>query len=167
MTKLRTLNGKSLNELWGVGAKHALYREDGMWYHQLKDFPGALFDANGYIVFVTREDYVTSPYLQIQQDLHVPNGISSIPNYVRVTESNQLQQLSHSIKKVGESKKSYITENLPKGRKEARRTLVASERIIRDTKVSVWVKRVHEFHCQICGIALELAPGLFMPKRII
>ena len=161
MAKLRSLDGKYLNDLWGVGAKHALYREDGMWYHQLKDFPGALFDANGYIIFDTKDDYLGSPYLQIQEDLHVPNGISSIPNYVRVTESNQLQRLSHSIKKVGESKKSYVTQKLPEGQKEVKRTLVETERIIRDTKVSLWVKRVHEYHCQICGIALQVASGQF------
>jgi 5-methylcytosine-specific restriction protein A len=80
MPKLRNLDGKYLNDLWGVGANHALYREDGKWYHQLEDFPGALFDANGYIVFETEEDYLASPYLQIQKDLHIPNGISSIPN---------------------------------------------------------------------------------------
>ena len=79
---MQKLDGKTLNELWHVGAKHSLYREDGKWYHQLRDFPGALFDANGYVIFKTKEEYLASPFLQIQQDLHVPGGISSIPNYI-------------------------------------------------------------------------------------
>jgi 5-methylcytosine-specific restriction protein A len=82
----RRITGKRLNAEWNVGARHALYREDGKWYHQLNQFPGALFDANGYVKFETEEDYRNSGYLQIAQDLHVPEGISSMPSYVRVKE---------------------------------------------------------------------------------
>ena len=78
------VTGRRLNEEWSVGAKHALYREDGKWYHQLNRFPGALFDAKGYLVFETEEAYRTSGDLQITQDVHVPQGISSIAGYVRV-----------------------------------------------------------------------------------
>lgn len=76
------VSGKRLNDEWNVGAKHALYREDGTWYHQLIDFPGALFDANGYVVFDTEADYRNSEYLQIGKQVSVPDGISSIPGYV-------------------------------------------------------------------------------------
>lgn len=87
MANPNKISGKYLNVLWNVGAKHALYREDGKWYHQLRNFPGALFDANGYVIFETEKDYLESPYLQIQQDLHVINGISTMPGYIRITES--------------------------------------------------------------------------------
>lgn len=80
----RSNTGKNLNKRWGVGAKHALYRADGKWYHHLKKFSGALFDRNGYIVFNTKEDYLSCPYLQHGETLHIPNGISSIPQYVNV-----------------------------------------------------------------------------------
>jgi len=73
--------GKSLSEKWGVLVQHALYREDGKWYHQLTGFPGALFDAAGYIVFETEEDYRNCSYLEIAKDVHVPDGIVSIPGY--------------------------------------------------------------------------------------
>jgi len=76
--------GRKLNKEWGVGAKHALYREDGGWYHLLKRFPAALFDAKGYVIFKTKNDYLKSPNLQITQALHVSGGISSMPRYVRV-----------------------------------------------------------------------------------
>lgn len=78
------VTGKQLNELWNVHAAHALYREDGTWYHHLAAFPGALFDRNGYVVFRSREEYERSPYLRHAQDLHVPTGIAAMPNYVRV-----------------------------------------------------------------------------------
>lgn len=80
----RTPTGRELNKVWKVGAAHALYREDGKWYHHLERFPGALFDFNGYVVFQTREDYERSPYLDRGHDLHVPDGISKMPGYVRI-----------------------------------------------------------------------------------
>jgi len=75
--------GKTLNRLWGVGAKHALYSVNGAWYAVLKHFPGALFDDHGYILFRTRDDYLQCEHLQIGVDLNVPGGISNIPGYVR------------------------------------------------------------------------------------
>jgi uncharacterized protein with ParB-like and HNH nuclease domain len=77
------VTGDTLNKIWKVGAKHALYRHSGDWYHPLRDFPGALFDANGYVLFQNRDEYLSSPYLQIQNDVHVPGGISQMPGYVR------------------------------------------------------------------------------------
>ncbi len=78
--------GRHLNVAWGVNARHALYREDGRWYHQLTRFPGALFDANGYIRFATEQAYKSCSHLSFGQDLHVldPRGIASIPGYVKV-----------------------------------------------------------------------------------
>lgn len=76
--------GRKLNTEWGVGAEHALYRKDGRWYHHLEQFPGALFDERGYIVFETKEAYDICPQLQHGQELHVIGGISSIPGYVLV-----------------------------------------------------------------------------------
>jgi hypothetical protein len=39
--------GKDLAKRWALGVKQALYRRTGDWYHQLKQFPGALLDADG------------------------------------------------------------------------------------------------------------------------
>lgn len=80
----RVMTGKTLNREWSVGARHALYREDGMWYHKLKEFPGALFDRNGYLRFETEHQYLGCPGLDHSgQDLHVRCGIQNIPGYVR------------------------------------------------------------------------------------
>jgi len=160
-----------LNKLWEVGAKHALYSESGNWYHQLKEFPGALFDANGYIVFMSREDYLGCENLRITKDLNIPSGISSIPGYVRVTEKNQIQKLSHQIKEVsGKGSQSYTAKQksskieTPKASDLAvsnapERILSQTYRIIRDTKIACWVKYIHGYKCQICGTAIELGDG--------
>ena len=81
-----TNSGKKLNEKWNVGAKHALYHWEGNWFNNLKKFPGALFDPNGYVLFETDKAYRSSRHLQIAQETHVPNGIASIPGYVRMKE---------------------------------------------------------------------------------
>lgn len=162
MPKTRNLTGKYLNDLWDVGAKHALYREDGKWYHQLLEFPGALFDANGYVVFETEKDYLESPYLQIRKDVHLSEGISAMPNYIRVTEKSQLQQISQTIRRVSENQEAYNAKmhdasGKPQGRTEVKRSIIENERIIRDTKVSSWVKFIHGYKCQICGVALQVS----------
>jgi 5-methylcytosine-specific restriction protein A len=76
-------SGRSLNREWGVGAEHALYHKDGTFFNELIYFPGALFDANGYVRFDTEDDYWRSPELHHGQRLNVPDGISSLPGYVR------------------------------------------------------------------------------------
>jgi hypothetical protein len=89
--------GRFLNEQWGVRAKHALYRENGTWYHNLTNFPGALFDANGYILFNTEEEYRNCRYLQIGKQLSVPGGISSMPDYIQVRADNRIEILAEEV----------------------------------------------------------------------
>lgn len=80
------MTGNYLNKILSVNAKHALYREDGKWYHNLTQFPGVLFDKNGYIIFKKEEDYINNSKLQIKKDLHIINGIESLDNYSKFTE---------------------------------------------------------------------------------
>lgn len=80
----RGVTGEQFNQEWNVNARHALYREDGRWYHLLDQFPGALFDARGYILFRTREAYEHCSHLTIGDEINIRNGISAIPGYVRV-----------------------------------------------------------------------------------
>ncbi len=79
------ITGRELNKRWSVNAKHALYREDGKWYHHLTEFPGALFDKNGYVVFNTLDEYLNCEYLRHGKELHVTGGVSLLPGYIKVT----------------------------------------------------------------------------------
>lgn len=76
-------NGQECKEIWKIPAERALYREDGTFYMPLERFPGALCDANGYILFKTEKDYKECPQLQIGKRVTVPKGIAQIPGYVR------------------------------------------------------------------------------------
>lgn len=80
----RQWHGKQLNDLWDVHALDAYYHKDGTWFENLHRFPGALFDANGYVIFRTKQEYDNCSYLDIGQKLNVHQGISSIPGYKRM-----------------------------------------------------------------------------------
>ena len=83
-TSGRRWNGKLLKDLWNVDVVHALYHKDGTFFENLRDFPGALFDDNGYVIFKTEQEYNNCSYLDIGQKLNVHQGISSIPGYKRM-----------------------------------------------------------------------------------
>jgi hypothetical protein len=83
------LTGRSLNDRWSVHASHALYREDGDWYHRLRRFPGALFDREGYILFDTENDFRACPGVRVYDEKNqvaVKGGIRTLPGYVRKSE---------------------------------------------------------------------------------
>lgn len=41
------MNGKLLKIILNIEAEHALYREDGKWYHHLKAFPESYLTKMG------------------------------------------------------------------------------------------------------------------------
>lgn len=89
-----------LSELSGVA--RALYRETGIYYHRLTDFPGVLFDPGGYIEFRTPKVYRAhhnSGRLKISKNhTYVRNGINSIPGYITFNDSakKKIRVLLHS-----------------------------------------------------------------------
>lgn len=83
MTARQSGRGRDLNARWSIGARHALYRKNGTWYHLLEEFPGALIDANGYILFKTKRQYLTCSGLHIGTRITIREGISRLPGYVR------------------------------------------------------------------------------------
>ncbi len=76
-------SGVQLNDEWGAGARQSLFHRDGCWYNNLKRFPGALFDPNGYLLFETEEEFLNCQFLNIgaRTNVNVEGGISAIPGY--------------------------------------------------------------------------------------
>lgn len=139
-----TLNkhtGRSLSKLWGINVRHALYRENGTWYHHLERFPGALFDANGYILFQTEAEYRSCKYLRLGKHLHVPEGIYSIPDYIRI--------MADVVQEASDVAEPELTS----------RVVCTVNRIIRDTALSRRVKNLYQNQCQICRVVLQLHGG--------
>jgi 5-methylcytosine-specific restriction enzyme A len=83
------ITAKKLDSIIKTGAVHALYSKDGTWYHHLNDFPGVLFDINGFLIFKSQPDYLNSPYLHHGQHLNIYDGISAIPGYQKFTDEEK------------------------------------------------------------------------------
>ena len=78
--------GRELLRRWGLKVQQALYRKTGDWFHQLTKFPGALIDANGYIIFETQESFKACLQLRRGKDpdrnggwVSAPQGIKALP----------------------------------------------------------------------------------------
>ena len=129
------ITGKHLNKLWGIGAVHTLYNHEGSWYHQLKRFPGALCDSQGYVLFPTELAFRVCSFLRINQDVGCTGGIRQIPGYVRC-DSQAANDLN------------------PPSRPD--RVMQRVSRIIRDTAISSELKLIYDHSCQLCGTVITL-----------
>ena len=73
---------------WGLSVRHALYRKTGDWYHQLDKFPGALLDADGYVIFQSEEAFRACRQLQVRKQVSAPKGSKAIPGYIYVSATD-------------------------------------------------------------------------------
>lgn len=73
--------GGQLNRKYGLGVKQARYHKDGHFYEKLSEFPAALCDPDGYVIFKTEEEYLKNTNLNRGQKLNVLGGISNLPKY--------------------------------------------------------------------------------------
>lgn len=84
--RLPAASGDELREKWKIPASQARFHQDSTFYEHLTRFPAALCDRAGYVVFETELEYRSCPQLRIGEKINVPNGISSIPGYVKVDQ---------------------------------------------------------------------------------
>jgi 5-methylcytosine-specific restriction endonuclease McrA len=136
-----------LNAAWSVGAVQARYSDDGHWYATLERFPAALFDANGFVLFPTKADYEESPHLRIGKQISVPKpGISAIPAYVRVADSDFSPRIDVDIHSAGPSEGSQrLVLHLQRERNRS---------VVRKKKRSV-----SSLDCEVCGFSFAGAYG--------
>ncbi len=92
--------GKEIAKSWGLSVQRALYRKTGDWYHVLTKFPGALLDADGYVIFEREESFKACPQLLIGKDparhggwVSASPGIKAIPGYAYVTDRPFVESL--------------------------------------------------------------------------
>lgn len=87
------ITAKKIERIVKTKSIHVLYREDGKWYNNLVDFPGTLFDINGYIVFTRKADYENNEHLRHGKRLNISVGISQMRGYKKYTEVEKRQVL--------------------------------------------------------------------------
>jgi len=143
------MNAKQIIKHTGLAASHSLYREDGLWYHHLKLFPGILFDADGYVIFSNQEEYLSNPYLQHAKDLHVKGGISKIPGYIPFTEDQRAKLwFEKSITS------SPDIEEIIRRKREI-------EVILRNYTLVRKLKKLYNDICQLCETQLLIKTGQY------
>jgi len=79
----RSRPGKELQKLWNIPSLHTLSDTAGTFYQNLKQFPGALCDRHGYIIFKTEKIYRNTDGVQVGAKTNVPKGISTLKGYVK------------------------------------------------------------------------------------
>ena len=77
-------NAKTLANQWNVKAQDVRYHRDGHFYENVRNFPAALFDPNGYILFRTEAELRGVQRVKIGKKTNVRGGILSIPGYKRM-----------------------------------------------------------------------------------
>jgi 5-methylcytosine-specific restriction enzyme A len=140
------MNGKQLNILLNLEARHALYREDGCWYHHLTDFPGVLFDKDGYLIVNSQEDYLNNKSLQHRQDLHIVGGISLISGYMKFSREDR--------------KKIFLNIN-EFANEETLRKMREIDLIVRNNSLVRILKDIYRNTCQICETSLQIAENKY------
>lgn len=80
------LTAKVLIERWRVPVIQGRYHQGGTFFVNLTEFPGALFDPNGYVVFETEDEYRNCDGVNVgDKRTNVSNpGIRALPQYKRV-----------------------------------------------------------------------------------
>ena len=76
--------GKTLAKHYRIPVQSAYYHNDGHWYWNLHQFPGAYFDDHGCIIFQTEREYLDNSYLTISsKNTNVRNRgtIADMPGY--------------------------------------------------------------------------------------
>lgn len=136
-----------LNEAWGINAAQVRYSDDGHWYATLVNFPAALFDAQGYVLFTTEEELRTSPDISIGKQISVRKpGISALPGYVRVLGSDVSPNVDVDIH----------TFEATKGHK---RLVLHLQRERNQTLVRKKKKHASSLNCEVCGFSFRDAYG--------
>ena len=134
----RSNTAAKLAKRWNLNVGHALYRKTGDWYHQLKRFPGALIDADGYVLFETEVAYRECPQLRIRKDVAVHDGIKSIPGYTPMSddEDSKMASISYEATIAFEGSRMDVLQSRPE----------------RNPALRVACLEAHGYTCAVCNI---------------
>jgi hypothetical protein len=112
------MTAKQIIRILNLPYEHGLYKSDGGWFHHLTKFPGALFDANGYVLFNNKEEYLNNSRLQHGQDLNIKGGISSLNGYVKYTDQQRARLYGEksNIVEGGPYEKTHLRDEVAQNR---------------------------------------------------
>ena len=85
--KEKMKDGMFLAKFYGLDVRSAFCHDEGNWFWNLTEFPGAYFDADGCVIFETEKDYLHCVWLSIYarntgvRGKHVGMSIKDIDGY--------------------------------------------------------------------------------------
>jgi len=81
------MTGMQLAKRYKMDLRDAHYQRRGLWYWPLERFPGAYFNARGYLLFRTEYEFVTCSHLGIGKNVYVKGARgTSISSINRISE---------------------------------------------------------------------------------
>lgn len=140
---------KWIMETLNLNVPHALYREDGIWYHHLERFPGILFDSGGYLIIQDNNEYINHTSFRRTKALSVKNGISNIQGYIKFTEDQK------NLLKIANIFENTVIEE------QVTRKLRQYELLQRNRKFIQTIKSLYDYTCQLCNTKLKIRNNLF------
>lgn len=79
------LDASVLIDRWGLQVAQGRCHREGTFYENLTEFPGALLDANGFVIFETEDEYRNCDGVTVKVKTNVDKpGIQSLPRYKRM-----------------------------------------------------------------------------------
>jgi hypothetical protein len=160
-----TPKAQTLQKSWNVAALHVLYHHEGTWYHVLRLFPAALFDANGYVRFESRADYLAAPNLRHGAHLHVVGGIRNMPGYIRKVDPQSRGQPKPTVEVEGarpqHESSTLFPDEVARGTKfrEGSTRTVTVNVYERDPRARAQCLVHHGVSCAVCDMNFETTYG--------
>ena len=82
----RRVTARTLIRDWDLDTKHGVkqgrYHRDGHFFENLTEFPGALMDPRGYVIFESDEEFRNCEDVSVEIKTNVRGGISHLSGYV-------------------------------------------------------------------------------------
>ncbi len=80
----RSASGRKMAIRENLKVTKAYYHWEGTWFQRVHEFPVALFDRNGYVIFNTEREYLSHPDVGGSEKTNIPKGIASFRSYTNM-----------------------------------------------------------------------------------
>ncbi|MDA1279188.1 MAG: hypothetical protein O3B95_04000 [Chloroflexi bacterium] len=80
-----SVRGRQLAIRERLNVKKAYYHWEGTFFEKVREFPAALFDRFGYVVFDSEQKYLNDPKVFVGKKTNIPSRINTFTEYVKMS----------------------------------------------------------------------------------
>ena len=91
--KKQAARGDELVKRWKIPAITARFHQDGTFFTLLKEFPSALCDCDGYVVFTSKKELDTMPGVKVYPEtgrIATPHTLKAVYGYTRCPDGENV-----------------------------------------------------------------------------